>query len=173
MAYIISCSGRKTSPLQHPNSQASTIEKLSFNEELLIWRTQNVENHNLNWDYCLPAWQLYTGKLYSQVQQNNWIKPDTSILIVSALFGIIKHTDLILTNNLFMTVEKTGIASFWRNSVDLNKLINPENDVDLLFQKYRKAFNNSGDRISPFNIQNFKGRGHNQGKWLNNQLYNL
>jgi cytoplasmic iron level regulating protein YaaA (DUF328/UPF0246 family) len=168
MAYIISCSGRKTSPLQHPNSQASTIEKLSFNEELLIWRTQNVENHNLNWDYCLPAWQLYTGKLYSQVQQNNWIKPDTSILIVSALFGIIKHTDLIPTYNLVMDIN---LANFWRNSVDLNKFINHIEDIDLLSKNYRKAFNHQGNPIVDVPNVIFTDRyGHHKGIWLNDQL---
>jgi cytoplasmic iron level regulating protein YaaA (DUF328/UPF0246 family) len=172
MAFIISCSGRKICPLQNPNSQPSTIEALSFNEELLIWRNQNIENHNviLDWNYCLPAWQLYSGRLYSQVEENNWIKSNTKVLIVSALFGLIKHTDLIPTYDLFMTDGNNGIASYWRENVDLNEFINEQYDVDLLFKKYRKAFNINGERVSQFNIQNFIGRGHNQGKWLNQQL---
>ena len=44
MAYIISCSGRKICPLLNPNSKPSTIEKLSFNDELLNLRLQNIEN---------------------------------------------------------------------------------------------------------------------------------
>lgn len=175
MAYIISCSDAKKCPLNHSISQISTIENLSFNSELLNLRLKLIENQNiiLNWNYCLPAWQLYSGNLYSQVEEFNWRKTKTNVLIVSALFGIIKHTDLIPSYNLFMTDGKNGIASFWRENIELNKFINLNNDVDLLFQNYRKAFNKKGERITQYNIQNFIGRRHNQGKWLNNQLNNL
>ncbi len=175
MAHIISCSGRKRCPLEHINSQRSNIENLSFNKDLLNLRLELIENQNiiLNWDYCLPAWQLYSGNLYSQVDERNWRKTKTNVLIVSALFGLIKHTDLIPTYDLVMTDGKNGIASFWRENIELNRFINLDNDVDLLFQKYRKAFNKTGERVTQYNIQNFIGRGHNQAKWLNQQLNNL
>lgn len=173
MAYIISCSGPKRCPLQHPNSQPGTIENLSFNAELLPWRLLNIANNNiiLDWNHCLPAWQLYTGRVYSQINANNWTNLETNVLIVSALFGIIKHNDLIPTYDLVMDYN---LANYWRNNTDLNNFINQNEDVDLLFNKYRKAFNAQGNRIAELPNANFADNyGHHKGIWLNNQLNNL
>jgi cytoplasmic iron level regulating protein YaaA (DUF328/UPF0246 family) len=173
MAYIISCSGRKRCPLQNPNSQPSTIENLSFNDELFICRLQNIENQNviLNWEFCLPAWQLYSGRIYSPIIADNWVKNETNVLIVSALFGIIKHTDLIPSYKLVMN---NNIANYWRNNIDLNNFINQKVDIDLLSKNYKKAFNPQGNRIAEVPNAIFADKyGHHKGIWLNNQLNNL
>jgi cytoplasmic iron level regulating protein YaaA (DUF328/UPF0246 family) len=174
MAYIISCSGKKANPILHPNVQPSTIENLSFNDELLIWRIQNIDNHNviLDWNFCLPAWKLYRGRLYSQIKQENWLKTNTEIIIISALFGAIKHTDLLPTYDLAMNGQ--GIAKFWREKGNLAQFINAQNDIDLLSKEYRKAFNNQGNPIANEAGEEFADRyGHHKGIWLNQQLNNL
>ena len=140
---------------------------------MLNWRLQNIENHNiiLDWNYCLPAWQLYSGRLYSQIIDENWVKIETNILIVSALFGIIKHTDLIPTYNLVMDNNKTN---FWQNNIDLNNFINQNEDIDLLSKNYRMAFNPQGNQIAETPNAIFADNyGHHKGIWLNNQLNNL
>ncbi len=136
----------------------------------------------LDWDYTLPAWELYSGaysQLYRRVSQNNWNKPCAKIKILSALFGWIKHTDLIPCYNLKMddkiTINnvKKPIWEFWFNTALLMAIINPETDIDLLSRLYRKAINGTGQVVAATPPVNFKGYGAQKGHWLNNQLNNL
>lgn len=173
MAYLITCSGRKrTSILDNP----SDLENLSNNNELLEARLQLIAltGIELNWDKTLPAWQLYSGIIYSHIAENNWIKPETEVKILSALFGWINHTDLIPTYDLSMNIRKNGVMPylFWRDSQLLEEFIF-ENDIDLLSQAYKKSINQNGNIIA--NIPNIiwnDNWGHHKGIWLNTQLNN-
>jgi cytoplasmic iron level regulating protein YaaA (DUF328/UPF0246 family) len=118
MSYLITCSGSKVEPNE---INPSTLKNLSFSQ-LNLTREKLVNEYqkqkgNLDWNKCLPAWQLYSGKrakLYPKVDVNNWLKPDADIKILSALFGWINHTDLIPWYNLAMT-DKINI----KNKTDL------------------------------------------------------
>jgi cytoplasmic iron level regulating protein YaaA (DUF328/UPF0246 family) len=176
MAYLITCSSAKNSPKKFDYKESS-IDKLSF-PELNVIRNNLIEftGINLDWNYTLPAWKLYSGvrsRLYPQINEYNWVKPCVKIKILSALFGWINHTDLIpwydlkidhklSKNNLF-------VYNIWNQDSILKKYIEPE-DVDLLSVIYRRA-------ISPNGIINcstpnviFTDRGVQKGIWLNSQL---
>ena len=104
MAYLITCSGSKQNPVFINESK---LENLSFNDKLFETRTKMIKlsKIELDWNKTLPAWQLYSGtysKVYPQVSEENWLKPNADIMILSALFGWIKHTDLVPFYNLAM-----------------------------------------------------------------------
>lgn len=181
MSYLITCSGSKVEPNK---INPSTLNNLSFSQlnptrEKLINEYQK-QKGNLDWNSCLPAWQLYSGKrakLYSKVNDNNWLKPDADIKILSALFGWINHTDLIPWYNLAMS-DKVNINNnqiyvfnYWRNNINLNDFINPMIDIDLLSNKYRKSLNIGGNPIAktPDVLWNDKYGAH-KGIWLNEEL---
>ena len=174
MAYLITCSGSKQNPtIINP----STLEDLSFNNELHIARQEIIQlsNQHLDWDKCLPAWQLYTGRLYSRVLPQNWLKPDANLMILSALFGWIKHTDLIPYYNLAMDNKINGklVLRQWYNLDVLPQFVD-DKDMDLLSEKYRKAINSNGNHVSLHPNINWRDRhGYHKGEWLNEQLNNL
>lgn len=174
MAYLITCSGSKQKPtIINPSS----IENLSFNNELLEARRQMIQlyNQNLEWNKCLPACQLYNGRLYSRVSSHNWLKSNADIMILSALFGWIKHTDLIPHYNLAMDNRINGVY-VWRQWYNLNVLprIFENTDIDLLSGKYRKAINLNGNYVSQHPNINWRDKyGFQKGEWLNEKLNNL
>jgi len=170
MTFIIPCSRTKNNPINNLESQPSNLQNLSFDEHLNEIRHNLIqeENVDLDWNYCLPAWKLYAGRLYVPVAEENWMQ-NVDIKIVSALFGIIRHTDLIPIYDLEMN---NHLHFFWRN-VNLNMFIDENNDIDLLSANYRKAFNNLGNPIAII-PQVWNDRyGTHRGNWLNNQLDNL
>jgi cytoplasmic iron level regulating protein YaaA (DUF328/UPF0246 family) len=130
----------------------------------------------LDWNRTLPAWKLYSGnysKLYPQVSEQNWTKPNTDVKILSALFGWIKHTDRIPYYDLQMK-SKIGINNkfvyrIW-NEFDVLQNLVCETDIDLLSDNYRKAINNNAqlNAIQP-NVR-FTDRGVQKGRWLNEKL---
>ena len=62
------------------------------------------------------------------------------------------------------------ISSFWRNK-NINKLISAQTTTDLLFSKYRKAFNKAGSNVGFLpNIKWKDNYGSHKGEWLNEQL---
>ena len=177
MAYLITCSGSKQKPtIINPSS----IENLSFNEELLEVRKQMIQisNISLDWNRTLPAWQLYKGKrskLYPKVSDYNWVNPKSDIRILSALFGWINHTDLIPYYDLAMTDKINGcfVWKMWSNFNLLNNNIDTDNNVDLLSISYRKAINNNGNFVAQVPNINWRDKyGCHKGEWLNEQLNN-
>jgi cytoplasmic iron level regulating protein YaaA (DUF328/UPF0246 family) len=129
---------------------------------------------------CLPAWQLYSGtgaRFYPRVDINNWTNPKTDVKILSALFGWIKHTDLIPIYNLAMNDKilinnsSNFIYNYWKNNIDLNNYIDFNNDIDLLSNKYRKALNIQGKHVANIPDEKWKDKhGYYKGLWLNSQL---
>lgn len=145
----------------------------TFNDLLLEARLeiQGFVMADLNWNYTLPAWKLYSGsrsKLYSKVTVTNWNKPCVQIKILSALFGWIKHTDLVPYYNLEMTssYQNRSIWRIWREFDVLNQCVSGE-DVDLLSQNYRRAITGSILPVALVPAIAFRGYGEQQGKWLN------
>ena len=175
MAYIISCSGSK-SCLSRKKTQVSSLEDLKGFPELYKSRLELIKKLDLklNWDATLPANKLYTGKVYKKIHEENWGKEKTDVIIVSALFGLIKKDELIPDYNIVMTDKIPGtnkmISTFWRER-NIAQYIDDENDIDLLFSKYRKAFNKSSETIGiqPDVIWRDKYGSH-KGEWLNQQL---
>lgn len=183
MSYLITCSGAKITPNQ---INPSTLNNLSFPQlnpfrQILINEYQIQKGAVLNWSRCLPAWQLYSGvgaRLYPRVSINNWTNPNADIKILSALFGWIKHTDLIphydlkIDDKIIVNKNLILVNNYWRNNVNLNQniFINP-NDIDLLSIVYRKALNHAGNPVakSPNVIWKDK-HGYYKGVWLNTQL---
>lgn len=173
MAYLITCSNKKN----EPTSCQSSIEELSYSTELLTTRKQLIDKSKiqLDWSKTLPAWQLYSGRLYSKVIAENWINAKVEIKILSALFGWIRHTDKIPKYNLMMDMMlpdlNQTVGLFWTKSKVLKCIAKP-NDIDLLTNKYRKAIDgdihNCGS-IRP-NIIFRDNYGSHKGIWLNNQL---
>lgn len=178
MAYLITCSGSKQIPeIFNPSS----LEDLSFNDLLFEARRTLIQlsGIQLNWNLTLPAWMLYSGnhsQLYSQVNPENWIKPCVQVKILSALFGWIKHTDLVPWYNVTMSTElsliNSKVSRYWRELHILNEVIDLH-DVDLLFKSYRRVIDvdQKGGPVQPDIL--FRGRGIQQGIWLNEQLSTL
>jgi len=175
MAYFISCSGEKTC-VARELTKVSNLESLTGFSDLYKARLEliNLLDIKLNWDQTLPAYKLYNGKVFKKISFENWTKKDTNIIIVSALFGLIKHDEHIPDYNLIMTDKVPGtnemISSFWKKK-NLVQYVSKDNDIDLLFSKYRKAFNSHGDFISnePQILWRDKYGSH-KGEWLNEQL---
>jgi cytoplasmic iron level regulating protein YaaA (DUF328/UPF0246 family) len=171
MSYLITCSGSKL----YPESTSSSLEELSFPElnkfRKIIITSSDCE---LDWAKTLPAWKLYSGKysrLYPQVTEENWIKQKTDILILSALFGWIKHTDRIPFYDLKMKdkLNNKSVLQIWRDFNVLQSFIGI-NDIDLLSKDYRNAISKGGIINAKRPNVAFTDRGVQKGKWLNNQL---
>ncbi|GIL21898.1 MAG: hypothetical protein BroJett042_04110 [Bacteroidota bacterium] len=155
--HIITCSARKNPG----GNQPSALVNLSFNETLFSCRETLLNmylaagNPPLNWDECLPAVNRYNGIIYTPAVRGLMMANPGKILIVSALFGIIKPMDLIPNYDLSMDSILLGIRvnDFWRDAYNncekcvLNKVLNQinvkkTNDtfVHLLSKSYQKAF---------------------------------
>jgi cytoplasmic iron level regulating protein YaaA (DUF328/UPF0246 family) len=175
MRYFISCSGEKSCVFRE-KTIISNLESLNGFPELHEARKELISllGIQLNWSQTLPAYKLYNGRVFKKVSEENWIKINTEIIIVSALFGLIKHDEYIPDYNLIMTdklPEKNElISSYWKNK-NIAQFVSKDTDVDLLFSKYRKAFNKKGDSIAiePNIIWRDKYGSH-KGEWLNEQL---
>lgn len=177
MNYLITCAGSKRQPIIH---NPSNLHALSFNMELNNARLELIAltNIHLNWDFTLPAWQLYSGnrsRIYPQITLANWNKECIDIMILSALFGWIKHTDLLPYYDLRMsdTIAQTNqkIFQYWHNQNLLNQFVN-QNDVDLLSGDYRKAVHGITNPVATIPDTQFNDYGVQKGIWLNNQIEN-
>ena len=178
MKYIISCSGDK-SCLSREKTQKSSINDLNGFSDLLQARIELIKKLGikLNWTKTLPAYKLYTGKLFKKVQKENWENQQTDVIIVSALFGLLKHDELIPDYNVVITdlIPNSNdiISTYWR-AQNLNSYIDNNVDIDLLFSKYRKAFNKEGSNIGIIPNVIWRDKyGSHKGEWLNQQLNNL
>jgi cytoplasmic iron level regulating protein YaaA (DUF328/UPF0246 family) len=104
----------------------------------------------------------------------NWNKEGTEILILSALFGWIKHTDLIPFYDLRITEKKGNMENaayiYWRDKAILSELITIK-DIDLLSIPYKKALLSNPSKV-PQNFQ-YTDRGDCVGYWLEKELSNL
>lgn len=173
MAYLITCSGSKNVPeIFNPGLP----EHLSYHDILGGARQEliNLTGIQVNWNYTLPAWRLYSGnrsRLYRRVNDVNWNKPCVEIKILSALFGWIKHTDLLPYYDLKMTAQfqNQSIWSIWFNMNVLEEVVTPE-DVDLLSLLYRRAVHGNPNPVAIDPGIIFNGYGDQKGIWLNNQL---
>jgi cytoplasmic iron level regulating protein YaaA (DUF328/UPF0246 family) len=177
MAFLITCAGSKRQPtIQTP----SNLQSLSFNDKLQDARQELLllTNIQLDWNKTLPAWQLYSGnrsKIYPRITLANWTKDCIDIRILSALFGWVKHTDLLPYYNLRMSdlipQTRQRIYRFWNNKNLLRQLVN-QHDIDLLSGDYRKAIHGSANPIATIPNVQFNDYGVQKGIWLNNQLEN-
>lgn len=179
MAFLITCCKSKNNPVV---LNKSSLSKLSFDSILGEARNELLKLNphiKLNWDYTLPAWQLYSGtrsKIYPQITYANWIKDCAEIKILSALFGWVKHTDLLPIYDLRMSDKMTSsnqaIYKYWQNRNLLAQIVN-ETDIDLLSGDYRKAIHGTAKPVSIIPNAYFNDYGVQKGIWLNNQLNNV
>lgn len=178
MSYIIISCSRKKCDVSKLQACENSISKLRF-PELKKYREELIDmlNLKLDWKNTIPAYKLYQGILYSQIEQQNWEKSNVNVIIVSALFGLILHDDKIPYYNIYINsklpVLDTSIALFWKKA-NLQRFISPQNDIDLLFNTYRKIFNIKDKYIATSPKDHWKDNyGFEKGKWLNNQLSKL
>lgn len=177
MAFLITCAGSKRQPTIH---NPSNFQLLSFYDELNTTRQelQDLTNIQLDWNRTLPAWQLYSGnrsRIYPRITAANWTKDCIDIKILSALFGWVKHTDLLPYYELRMSdlipQTRTRIYGFWYNKNLLNLLVN-QNDIDLLSGDYRRAIHGKAKPVATIPNVQFNDYGVQKGNWLNTQLEN-
>lgn len=189
--YLITCSSSKIEPYGHPNSQPSTLEQLSFHNELgnvrnvLINNTLiKYNNFEFDWNNTLPAWQLYSGPhstICRRINQRCWENPNTDVLIFSTVFGWVKHTDRLpyytlgLERDLVINNDgNTGqIDGFWimdKIQKKLFSIVDSQNDIDLLSNVFRKKIFNEEQFIAQSPGVNFPGRGHAIGHYLFEKL---
>ncbi len=179
MAFLITCCKSKINPIV---LNKSSLSSLSFDSTLGESRKELLKLNpqiKLNWDYTLPAWQLYSGtrsKIYPQITCVNWLKECADIKILSALFGWVKHTDLLPMYDLRMTDRMSSsnqrIYKYWQNQNLLAQLVN-ETDIDLLSGDYRKAIHGANAPVSIIPDAQFNDYGVQKGIWLNKQLNNI
>ncbi|WP_291402550.1 peroxide stress protein YaaA [Daejeonella sp.] len=197
---IISCSSQKS---KEPGIKAKLAD-LSFDQlsetrnylaeryidpdyHFISDRRLNTVRHRnisrcLEWNNCLPAHSRYTGKVFSHIQNQNWLKAH-NVLIVSPLFGIIKPGDKIPNYNLQMSdllVSKKHninipIWRIWRPVLDelIHELSDGKTTFSLLFNSCTRGF--SVDTRNSFEspvIQWRDNYGHHKGEWLNDYLSN-
>lgn len=175
MRYFISCSGEKNC-VSREKTKISNLESLNGFPELYEARKELISllDLQLNWNQTLPAYKLYNGRVFKKVSEENWTKRNTEIIIVSALFGLIKHDEYIPDYNLIMTDKLPGkkelISTYWKKH-NIDRFVSKDTDIDLLFSKYRKAFNKNGNSISTEpNVLWRDKYGSHKGEWLNEQL---
>jgi len=174
-SYLIGCSKSKNRPIIR---RRGDLCNLAFNNELGRQRFNLIRSNpqiQLDWEYTLPAWELYSGpksRLYSRVLRDNWQKEDAEVYILSALFGWIRHTDLIPFYDLAMSdgiLHYKNVSDYWKESGSLG--IIPNNSVDLLSKVYRQAVNGHAALTGNLGSQNWRDNyGYHKGEWLNQQL---
>lgn len=164
--YLITCSNEK----KHVGGVPSHLQALSFNDSLENSRQHLIDqylgaNNKLDWNHCLPAHERYIGRTLYSIEVRNAINnnPD-KVLIVSALFGIIKPNDLIPDYDLKMdgTLNNIIIYQFWsgkQNPVEdctLNNVLTTIKStssetvfINLLSKAYQKAFCGFIDGVHP------------------------
>lgn len=173
MAFLITCCSSKKKPTQILPGNLNGL----YGDRVLRQHRINLITQSgiqLDWSKTLPAYQLYSGKIYSKISQQNWTKPCVEIKILSALFGWIRHTDLIPYYDLKIDKKKGNLNRapyiFWRNTGALIGMINA-NDIDLLSGNYKKAFNGLIPAQIPNNFMPPRyDRGDYTGSWLENKL---
>jgi cytoplasmic iron level regulating protein YaaA (DUF328/UPF0246 family) len=176
MSYLITCCKSKQTPLIKKKGKLENLfehEKLGNHRKKLI----ELSGIKLDWNKTLPAYELYSGqysKIYRKISTENWNKKGADILILSALFGWIKHTDLIPFYDLKITEIKGKLKNaayiYWRDNANLSEFID-QNDIDLLSTTYNKALDSNPAQV-PQNFQ-FTDRGDCVGYWLEKELSNL
>ena len=154
--YLIPCSKRKN----HEGDLISSVYNLSFNQTLGNCRETLIRLYErkygpLNWKNCLPAYERYTGIIYSEEVRLSLSLNNNQVLIVSALFGVIRPSDLIPDYNLKMDEFLNGImiSNFWKNNYEtcesciLNKVLKTIKHIqpniifiNLLSKPYQNAF---------------------------------
>ena len=172
--FLINCSKAKTIP---SNERQGSLEGLAFHNELGSLRVKLLKLNpqiKLCWEKTLPAWELYRGKVFKKVTDENWQKTNANILILSALFGWIRHSDLIpyydVSMNHIVQVKSQKIREFWSDSDCLSDLI-PVDSVDLLSIQYRKSINKSNSFVGVNPQLYWRDKyGSHKGEWLNQQL---
>ncbi len=173
MSYLITCAGSKKNPTNTPSALINlSFPQLNPVRISLIGSTGII----LDWSKTLPAWELYSGrrsKLYPQVSSLKWQNTSHDIMILSALFGWIKHTDRIPYYDLKMTDQiislKIPVWKFWLQNGKLNGLVG-DTDIDLLSENYRKAITSGGIICASKPNVNFTDYGIQKGRWLALQL---
>ena len=174
--YLITCSGKKNSVNNDYNS--SSIEELSFDSILGDQRRVmlNYYQKDIDWSRCLPAYQMYRGKLYNKIEDDKWTVNGNKILILSALFGWVNYDDLIpyydlqMSSSVNLAVRKTP-KSLWLNSGVLARVLttlNVNNFIDLLSNPYRESIGMNLNLNIPENFG--RDRGDKKGIWLNENL---
>jgi cytoplasmic iron level regulating protein YaaA (DUF328/UPF0246 family) len=176
MSYLITCCKSKQTP---SIKKKGKLEDLFEHEKLGKQRKKLIElsGINLDWNKTLPAYELYSGnhsKIYNKISTKTWTKKGTDILILSALFGWIKHTDLIPYYDLRITEKKGKMKNaayiYWRDEANLSELITSK-DIDLLSKTYKKALVSNPANV-PKNFQ-YTDRGDCVGYWLEKELGKL
>ena len=173
MTYLIPCSSSKRVPV---DNHQGALDDLFMSKLLGPHRNELIALRGipLTWCRTLPAYQLYSGTravIYSRISNENWMKPCVEVLMLSALFGWVRHTDRLPNYDLKMN-GKQGLPmspeKFWRDKLDLVELLQGHQDcVDLLSKNYKRALRTVevGDRPLEY-----IGRGHNIGDYLETQL---
>jgi hypothetical protein len=195
IVHLIPCSGKKNKG----GNNSSNVNLLFQNEILGNCRERLIAMYNANnpqnpldWSKTMPAIERYNGKVWysNDVKAAISNNPD-KVLIVSALFGIIKPFDLIPYYDLEMkqVTNGTKVSKFWKSECDkcvLNKaLIAHKNNfpdleyVNLLTKNYQMAFCNFAEiqnihpannyvpnLINPTNRNNYD----NHGYWIRKHL---
>jgi cytoplasmic iron level regulating protein YaaA (DUF328/UPF0246 family) len=180
MKYLIPCTGKKRCPtLYGEENRQSSLANLSFNNELGATRNLIIRHYinQLDWSKCLPAYRLYAGKIFQPISKDNWSAHGGNVLILSALFGIVKYDDLLPIYDLKMdssnnlNIQRRPLA-IWSKSGELCNVLAQYNEVtDLLSNSYRDAI---GDCDSLITFNDFdRDRGSARGGWLNDHLNNI
>ena len=154
--YLITCCKEKNSG----GNLISSHLNLSFNETLVECRKKLISIYEnihgpLNWNQCMPAIDRYEGRTLYSSEVKNVIKNNSSkVLILSALFGILKPNDLIPNYNLKMNdiINGSFLYNFWREKCEecekciLNTVLIQNNlnqnikYINLLSKNYQYAF---------------------------------
>jgi cytoplasmic iron level regulating protein YaaA (DUF328/UPF0246 family) len=197
---LISCTKSKS----NAQGEKSSLADLSFNQlngvrkfivdkylatdyNVISNRIRNIHRHNdnartLDWNNCLPAYQRYTGIIFSKVEDKNWQNAD-NVLIVSPLWGIIKPHDKIpkytleMTDIIQSTIHKYNsvIWRIWRPFLDnlITELYPKETVYTLLYNKCSLGFSvDVRNSLESPEIVWRDNHGHHKGEWFNDEFSN-
>jgi len=138
----------------------------------------------------MEAYKRYTGRIYSPISSGSWEKlrstPNLDLVIVSALYGLLRYDEPIQVYNVTMK-DKMGnhtLKWWWRNNglcailrdyINENKISDVHNILSNDYNEaLRDCFTNMHVKYLCHDFSEYKsGSNTHRGKWVNNFIQNF
>ncbi|MCD6161469.1 MAG: peroxide stress protein YaaA [candidate division Zixibacteria bacterium] len=195
---LIPCCGSKQEGGDNNyDNDKSILNYLDDKSKLINLRKILLENFNLPNDLdvgdspqnnndvlYMPAYRRYCGKLYSKITDNAWQQlegnPKLDLIIVSALFGLVKWNESLRDYNVAMKnkIEGKSLKRWWRdnNLCGILKDYIKENNISKIYNilsndysdALRGCFANCGIKVEKHNFSKYRiAINYHRGKWVN------
>lgn len=191
---LIPCSGKKRkggTPIYNANSSILNYLTDSSKEHLLSLRKRVFECSPFAFGIgYMEAYKRYNGNIYRQISSSSWDKliknPELDLVIVSALYGLLRYDEPIRYYDTSMTnkIGKHTLRTWWRKNglcAILKDYINKNNISkvhNVLSNDYNEAIRDCfSDMKLNYFYHDFKkhrsGSNAHRGKWVDDFIKNF